>query len=86
MRCTCTRIQIFFLKQENTIRMVMSVETVKLVNIVMKFTPQMFPFLRKIELDSNIVLVNGIEALEEEDALEIIQFSISQHQKDAFLH
>ncbi|WJH37578.1 hypothetical protein MJA45_19265 [Paenibacillus aurantius] len=64
----------------------MFVETVKLASIVMKLTPQMYPFLKKNELDSDIVLVNGIDALEEEDALEIIQFSISEHQKDACLH
>ena len=64
----------------------MIVETVKLASIVMKLTPQMFPFLKKIELESNIVLMNGIESLETEDAIEIIQFSISEHQKDTFLH
>nr|WP_040951648.1 hypothetical protein [Gorillibacterium massiliense] len=63
----------------------MLVETVKLASIVMKFTPQMYSFLKKIELDSDIVLVNGMNALEEADAMEIIQFSISEHQKDAFI-
>lgn len=65
--------------------MVMPVETVKLASIVMKFTPQMFPFLKKIELESDIVLLNGIESLETEDAMEIIQYSISEHQKDAWI-
>ncbi|WP_337588954.1 hypothetical protein [Gorillibacterium massiliense] len=74
-----------FLRTENTIGMVMLVETVKLASIVMKFTPQMYSFLKKIELDSDIVLVNGMNALEEADAMEIIQFSISEHQKDAFI-
>lgn len=52
----------------------------------MKFTPELYPFLREKELNSDIVLKNGIESLETEDALEIIQFSISQHQKDAYIH
>lgn len=64
----------------------MLVETVKLSSIVMRLTPQMFPFLKKIELESDIVLMNGLASLETEDALEIIQFSISEHQKDTFLH
>jgi len=46
----------------------------------------MFPYLKKIELESDIVLMNGLASLETEDALEIIQFSISEHQKDTFLH
>lgn len=64
----------------------MLVETVKLSSIVMRLTPQMFPYLKKIELESDIVLMNGLASLETEDALEIIQFSISEHQKDTFLH
>lgn len=60
-------------------------ETVKLSRIVMKLTPELHPFLKPGELDSDIVLVNGIDALVEEDAIEIIQFSISQHQKNAYI-
>lgn len=63
----------------------MLVQTVRLSSIVMKLTPELFPFLKKKELDSEIVLVNGIEALEAEDAMEIIQYSISEHQKDAHI-
>lgn len=64
----------------------MLVETVKLSAIVMKLTPELYSFLKKNELDSEIVLRNGIDALETEDAMEIIQYSISEHQKDAYLH
>ncbi|TVY08320.1 hypothetical protein [Paenibacillus cremeus] len=64
----------------------MLVETVRLATIVMKLTPQMYPFLKPTELESEIVLRNGLAALEAEDAMEIIQYSISKHQKDAFLH
>ncbi|GIP33884.1 hypothetical protein [Paenibacillus sp. J2TS4] len=61
-------------------------ETVKLSRIVMKWTPELYPSLKQAELDSQIVLANGMEALEFNDALEIIQYSISEHQKDAPLH
>jgi hypothetical protein len=61
-------------------------ETVKLSRIVMRLTPELYPFLKTKELDSEIVLRDGLEALETDDAVEIIQFSISEHQKDAILH
>ncbi|MBE1441084.1 hypothetical protein GGC63_000501 [Paenibacillus sp. OAS669] len=61
-------------------------ETVKLSTIVMRLTPELYPFLKRSELDFEIVLRNGLEALEAEDAMEIIQYSISEHQKDALLH
>ncbi|MFM9330418.1 hypothetical protein [Paenibacillus mesotrionivorans] len=61
------------------------VETVKLSRIVMKLTPELHTFLKPGELDSDIVLMHGIDALLEEDAIEIIQFSISEHQKNNYL-
>jgi hypothetical protein len=61
-------------------------ETVKLAQIVMKFTPELYPSLTRVELDSYIVLRNGLSSLDAEDVLEIIQFSISEHQKNALLH
>lgn len=61
-------------------------ETVKLSTIVMKLTPELYPFLKQRELESEIVLRNGLASLEAEDAMEIIQYSISEHQKDAHLH
>ncbi len=60
-------------------------ETVKLSRIVMKLTPELHTFLKPGELDSDIVLMHGIDALLEEDAIEIIQFSISEHQKNTYL-
>jgi hypothetical protein len=64
----------------------MLVETVKLSRIVMKLTPELYPFLKKNELDSDIVLMDGLESLEAKDVMEIVQFSIKEHQRDAFLH
>lgn len=64
----------------------MLVETVKLSAIVMRLTPELYPFLKRSELEFEIVLRNGLDALEAEDAMEIIQYSISEQQKDALLH
>lgn len=61
-------------------------ETVKLSEIVLKWFPDMIPFFRQKELNSMIVLRDGLGILEEEDALEIIQFSICEHQDHAHLH
>jgi hypothetical protein len=64
----------------------MLVETVKLSRIVLKVSPELALFLTRNELNSDIVLKNGIEALEAQDVMEIIQYSISEHQKDALFH
>lgn len=61
-------------------------ETVKLAQIVMKWFPDMLPFLNQKELNSTIILRDGLTILEPQDALEIIQFSICEHQNPAFLH
>jgi hypothetical protein len=79
-------VQRLFLIATNTIGRVIHVETVKLARIVMKLTPELYPFLKPRELDSEIVLVHGIDALLEEDAVEIIQYSISEHQKNVYIH
>ncbi|MEI7026834.1 hypothetical protein [Paenibacillus sp. y28] len=63
----------------------MYMETVKLSRIVMKLTPEVVPCLSTSELDSDIVLRYGLDALDREDVLEIIQYSISEHHKDALL-
>jgi len=63
----------------------MTMETVSLARIVKTLTPELYPFLKRKELESEIVLMNGIEALETEDAMEIIQYSIYEHQKSAQL-
>lgn len=52
----------------------------------MKLTPELHSFLKPRELDSEIVLMHGIDALLEDDAVEIVHFSISQHQKNAYIH
>lgn len=64
----------------------MEMETVKLSQIVMKWFPDMMPFLKQNELNSLIVLRDGLSILEQEDAMEIIQYSICEHQSSAFLH
>ncbi|MGG4346501.1 hypothetical protein [Paenibacillus lautus] len=64
----------------------MEMETVKLSQIVMKWFPEMIPFFRQKELNSMIVLRDGLSILEQEDALEIIQFSICEHQNQTLLH
>ncbi|MDF2718083.1 MAG: hypothetical protein K0R28_5008 [Paenibacillus sp.] len=64
----------------------MLMETVKLSRIVMKLTPDMYPCLKSSELDIDIVLKYGLEALEAEDALDIVKYSISEYSKGALLH
>ncbi|MBT2762247.1 hypothetical protein [Paenibacillus sp. ISL-20] len=64
----------------------MEMETVKLSQIVMKWFPEMIAFFRQKELNSMIVLRDGLSILEQEDALEIIQFSICEHQNQTPLH
>jgi hypothetical protein len=60
-------------------------ETVKLSQIVMKWFPDMMPFLKHNELNSLIVLRDGLGILEQNDAMEIIQYSICEHQSSAYL-
>lgn len=61
-------------------------ETVKLSRIVMKLTPELAPFLKPKEMNSDIVLRYGIDALQAEDVKEIVQFSIFEHQRNAYIH
>ncbi|MFI2858513.1 hypothetical protein ACH6EH_15495 [Paenibacillus sp. JSM ZJ436] len=61
-------------------------ETVKLSEIVLKWFPEMMPFFNQSELNFRIVLRDGLGILEEEDALEIIQYSICEQQNQALLH
>ncbi|WP_187377835.1 hypothetical protein [Paenibacillus senegalimassiliensis] len=61
-------------------------ETVTLEQIVLKWFPDMLPFLNQKELDSTIILRDGFTILEPQDALEIIHYSICEHQDSAFLH
>ncbi|OGX68467.1 MAG: hypothetical protein A2189_04770 [Paenibacillus sp. RIFOXYA1_FULL_44_5] len=62
----------------------MLVETVKLSKIVTRYIPELAPSLKRVELDTEIVLRDGLEKLETQDAIEIIKFSISELQKDAY--
>lgn len=64
----------------------MEPEAVKLSWIVMKLAPDLYPFLKPKELDSLIVLRDGKESLDLNGAMEIVQQSIFEHQKDAYLH
>lgn len=51
----------------------------------MRLTPELVPYLTRRELESQIVLRDGLQALDAGDVMEIVQFSISEHQKDAIL-
>lgn len=61
-------------------------ETVSLSRIVMKFTPDLYPFLKPKELELQILLRDGLSVLNQEDVLEIVHQSIFEHQKDTFIH
>ncbi|GMK39623.1 hypothetical protein PCCS19_26770 [Paenibacillus sp. CCS19] len=64
----------------------MDMETVKLSRIVEKLAPELGPFLTERERQLNIVLRDGLSVLEPEDAMEIVQLSICEQQRDASLH
>lgn len=63
----------------------MEMETVKLSAIVMRWYPDMMPFLKQDELNSVIVLRDGLSILEPADAMDIIHYSICEHQNSAYL-
>ncbi|MDQ0058444.1 hypothetical protein [Paenibacillus harenae] len=63
----------------------MDLETVKLSQIVEKLAPELSPFLTAREMDISIVLRDGLAVLEPSDAMEIVQHSICEHQREAFL-
>lgn len=60
-------------------------ETVKLSAIVMRWYPDMMPFLKQNELNSVIVLRDGLSILDPADAMDIIHYSICEHQNSAYL-
>ncbi|PWV99663.1 hypothetical protein DFQ01_11336 [Paenibacillus cellulosilyticus] len=64
----------------------MDMETVKLSRIVEKLAPELEPFLTERERQLNIVLRDGLGVLEPEDAMEIVQLSICEQQRDTSLH
>jgi two-component sensor histidine kinase len=63
----------------------MDMETVKLSQIVEKLAPELSPFLTEREMDISIVLRDGLELLEPADAMEIVQHSICNQQREALL-
>ncbi|MFC5651494.1 hypothetical protein ACFPYJ_20735 [Paenibacillus solisilvae] len=63
----------------------MDMETVRLSRIVEKLAPELVPFLTEHELNLNIVLRDGLALLEPEDAMEIVQHSICEHQRKMLL-
>lgn len=63
----------------------MDMETVKLSQIVERLAPELSPFLTTREKDLTIVLRDGIELLEPADAMEIVQHSICNGQKQTLL-
>jgi len=64
----------------------MEMEVVKLSSIVLKLTPELYSFLKPAELDFTVVLKNGLEVLDPVGALEIVQQSIYEHQKESLIH
>ncbi|PZD95949.1 hypothetical protein DNH61_10970 [Paenibacillus sambharensis] len=64
----------------------MDMETVTLSRIVEKLVPELVPFLTERELNMNIVLRDGLSVLEPEDAVEIVQHSIYEIQRQVLLH
>ncbi|MFD0586668.1 hypothetical protein ACFQZE_01535 [Paenibacillus sp. GCM10027627] len=63
----------------------MDMETVKLSQIVEKLAPELSPFLTSRELELSIVLRDGLALLEPADAMEIVQHSICNGQKQTLL-
>lgn len=61
-------------------------EVVKLSSIVMKLTPELYPFLKPAELESTILLKNGLSVLDANGAIEIIEQSIYEHQRESAIH
>ncbi|MEF2248492.1 MULTISPECIES: hypothetical protein [unclassified Paenibacillus] len=61
-------------------------ETVKLSQIVERLAPELGPFLTSTEMNMSIVLRDGLAFLEPADAMEIVQFSICNQQRDTLLH
>lgn len=66
--------------------MPVEMETVKLEQIVTKWFPDMLLFFDQKELDSIIMLRDGFRKLEQDDAMEIMQYSICEHQNSNLLH
>ncbi|MBH5318207.1 hypothetical protein I6N90_10345 [Paenibacillus sp. GSMTC-2017] len=63
----------------------MDMETVKLSQIVERLAPELSSFLTSRELDIPIVLRDGLALLEPADAMEIVQHSICNGQRQTLL-
>ena len=61
-------------------------EVVKLSNIVLKLAPELYPFLKPAELECSILLKYGLDDLDSNGALEIVQQSIFEHQSVEQIH
>ncbi|MCF6094264.1 hypothetical protein L1765_09840 [Microaerobacter geothermalis] len=62
-------------------------ETVKLSTIVLTFSPELYPLLTPDELESFIVLKYGLQSLDKESVIEIVEASIERNkEKDAWVH
>ncbi len=60
--------------------------SLKLSEIVLSVRPELFHLLTVQELDLQIVLKHGLDALEPEDVLEIIEASIIHNKENDALH
>lgn len=60
----------------------MDMETVRLSRIVELLVPELVPFLTEREMNLKIVLRNGLALLEPDDAMEIVQHSIYEQQRE----
>jgi hypothetical protein len=65
---------------------VIVVETVSLSAIVLKVIPEFYEMLTEDELDYQIVLRDGLAAVNKHDVWEIIHYSISMYQQQGALH
>lgn len=61
-------------------------ETVLLSRIVRRLTPELYSALTPEELETRIVLRDGLDRLDVDDAAMIVKYSICEHQKGALLH
>jgi uncharacterized membrane protein YcgQ (UPF0703/DUF1980 family) len=78
----------FFLFRIYRLDEVKTMETIKLSTIVLTVTPELYSFLTPKELDSQIVLRDGMDSLQsmqQDDVLEIIEASIMYNKSNPSL-
>ncbi|MEW9669076.1 hypothetical protein [Ammoniphilus sp. 3BR4] len=61
-------------------------ETLKLSEIVLSVRPELYRLLTDVERDLPIVLKHGLESLQAEDILQIIEASIFYNKENDVLH